>query len=260
MSDERPTNQGELVLSSTGRLTTRSAGLVRRGLDSLLAEQQRREKRWNMYTDAGNKAKKQWRYDEAGKWFLAAIEEAEGFGPWDLRLATSLGDLANYYCYYCPPGSYQGWPDIAEPFYQRALTIRENVLGPEHPETFRTLNSLALCYTDQGKYAESEPLFQRLLASQEKALGAEHPNAVSFLSFLAECYNQQGKYAEAEPLYQRLLTIYEKEWEPWDLEMAYFLEEYAALLRSTDRNPEAEGMEARARAVRARNAQENAMK
>jgi tetratricopeptide (TPR) repeat protein len=46
----------------------------------------------------------------------------------------------------------------AEELYQRALSIREKVLGSEHPYIATTLNDLALLYYSQGKYAEAEPL------------------------------------------------------------------------------------------------------
>ena len=38
------------------------------------------------------------------------------------------------------------------------------------------LNTLALLYANQGRYAEAEPLLRRALAINEKALGSEHPS------------------------------------------------------------------------------------
>ena len=104
----------------------------------------------------------------------------------------------------------QGKYEEAEPLYQRALTIREKALGPEHPDTASTLNNLALLYNNQGKYEEAEPLYQRALAIREKALGPEHPDTASTLNNLAILYYDQGKDEEAEPLYQRALAIREK--------------------------------------------------
>ena len=64
----------------------------------------------------------------------------------------------------------------AEPLYQRALAIREEVLGPIHPDVATSLNNLALLYKNQGKYSEAEPLYQRALAILEATLGLEHSN------------------------------------------------------------------------------------
>ena len=73
-----------------------------------------------------------------------------------------------------------------------------------------SLNSLALLYHDQGKYAEAEPLYQRALAFAEKVLGPEHPSTAASLNNLAGLYRDQGKYADAEALFARAMGISEK--------------------------------------------------
>ena len=62
----------------------------------------------------------------------------------------------------------------------------------------------------------------------------------------------QGRHPEAEPLYQRSLAILEKALGPEHPDVATSLENYAALLRQTARADEAERMEARAKAIRAK--------
>jgi tetratricopeptide (TPR) repeat protein len=74
-------------------------------------------------------------------------------------------------------GDYGG----AELPLQRALALRERVLGPEHPEVATGLNNLALLYYAQGRYSEAEPLYQRALALWERVLGAEHPEVATLL-------------------------------------------------------------------------------
>ncbi len=59
-------------------------------------------------------------------------------------------------------------------------------------------------------------------------------------------------YAEAEPLYQRSLAIWENALGPEHPDVATSLENYAALLRETEREDKAEEMEARAKAIRAK--------
>jgi tetratricopeptide (TPR) repeat protein len=98
----------------------------------------------------------------------------------------------------------------AEPLYQRALQIREQVLGPQHPDVAQGLNNLAELYHTQGKYEEAEPLYQRALKIREQALGPQHPDVAQSLNNLAALYHEQGKYEEAEPLYQRALKIFEQ--------------------------------------------------
>jgi tetratricopeptide (TPR) repeat protein len=69
----------------------------------------------------------------------------------------------------------QGKYAEAEPLYQRALAIREQVLGPTHPDVGQSLNNLAALYNSQGKYAEARPFYQRALNIFEEVLGSEHP-------------------------------------------------------------------------------------
>lgn len=98
----------------------------------------------------------------------------------------------------------------AEPLYQRALHIREQVLGYKHPDVASALNNLALLYYQQGKYVEVEPLFQRTLHIREQQLGPDHPLMAYSLNGLANLYGEQGRYTEAEPLYQRALVLREQ--------------------------------------------------
>ena len=72
------------------------------------------------------------------------------------------------------------------------------------------------------------------------------------LANLAELYRTQGKYAEAEPLYRRSLAIWEKSLGSEHSHVATSLENYAALLRQTARADQAEKLEARAKAIRAK--------
>ncbi|HYU76356.1 MAG TPA: tetratricopeptide repeat-containing protein, partial [Ktedonobacteraceae bacterium] len=96
----------------------------------------------------------------------------------------------------------------AEPFYQRALAIREEVLGPEHLDTAQSLYNLARLYYDEGRYAEGERLYLRVLAIREKRSGANHADIAQCLNSLALLYWAWGKHAEAEPV----RSVHAKPW------------------------------------------------
>jgi tetratricopeptide (TPR) repeat protein len=98
--------------------------------------------------------------------------------------------------------------------YQRALTIREQQLGPHHPDTAQSLNNLALLYRVQGQSAQAEPLYQRALAIREQQLGPHHPDTASSLNNLAALYRAQGKDEQAEPLFKQALAIREQQLGP----------------------------------------------
>ena len=56
-----------------------------------------------------------------------------------------------------------------EALYQRALTIRTTVLGPEHPDVASTLNALGKLYQDN----RTQSLYEGALAIREKSLGLD---------------------------------------------------------------------------------------
>ncbi len=108
----------------------------------------------------------------------------------------------------------------------------------------------------QADYAEAEKLFLAALKEAEK-FGEQDPRFATSLNNLAELYLAQGKSEQAEPLYRRALAIREKALGPEHPLVATFLEMYAGLLHKLNRDAEADKMEARARAIRAKHAEEN---
>ena len=191
---------------------------------------------WETYNEAGSNAYEQGQYADAEKAWIAALEEAEKFGPRDPRLATSLNNLAILY-------DAQGKYAETEPLYKRALAIAEKTLGPDHLQVAIFLNNLADLYRLQGRYAESEPLSKRALAI-EKVLGPDHPQAATTLNNLALLYQDQGQYEEAELLYKRSLAIREKALGPHHPEVATSLNNLAALYDAQGRYEEAEPLRA----------------
>lgn len=59
----------------------------------------------------------------------------------------------------------------ARPRYERALAIREKVLGPEHPDTATSLNDPAAPLSNLGYVDEAESLLRRATAISDTASG-----------------------------------------------------------------------------------------
>lgn len=59
--------------------------------------------------------------------------------------------------------NFQGKYEEVERYYQRALEIYEQRLGPDDPNVAKTKNNLASCYLKQGKYKEAEVLYKQIL-------------------------------------------------------------------------------------------------
>ena len=138
----------------------------------------------------------------------------------------------------------------AELLYQRALSIREQSLGPEHPDVAALLNNLASSYRAQGKHAEAELLYQRALHIREQSQESESSDVAYPLTNLATLYLEQGKYTEAEPLYQRALRIREQSQGPEHPDVAYPLNGLANLYSEQGRYEEAELLYQRALSIR----------
>ena len=106
--------------------------------------------------------------------------------------------------------SNQGKYAEATPLAERALAIREKILGAEHPDVATSLNNLALLYDHQGKYSQAEPLYLRALAIHEKVLGAEHPDVAASLNGMASLYRDRGDTSRAIEFTTRGLNIQEQ--------------------------------------------------
>jgi eukaryotic-like serine/threonine-protein kinase len=98
----------------------------------------------------------------------------------------------------------------AKTLHERALAVRENVLGPEHPEVATSLNNLVVVHYVTGAYEEAKAVSERALAIREKALGPEHPEVADSLTNLAGVHYATGAYEETRALHERALAILEK--------------------------------------------------
>jgi tetratricopeptide (TPR) repeat protein len=133
---------------------------------------------------------------------------------------------------------------------ERALAIREKVLGPEHPDTATSLNNLAVLVQAQGDLVGARPLLERALAIREKVLGPEHPDTATSLSDLAVLVEAQGDLVGARPLKERALAICEKVLGPEHPDTATRLNNLASLVEALGDLVGARPLKERALAIR----------
>jgi tetratricopeptide (TPR) repeat protein len=126
----------------------------------------------------------------------------------------------------------------AEPLFQRALVISEEVSGPRHPNTANSLNNLGYIYRVQGKLAEAEPLFEQALTIRKEVLGERHPDTATSLNNLASLFHTQGKLEEAEPLYKQALDIFKQVLGPDHPNTRTVQDNYNDLLQQMKRDPQ----------------------
>jgi hypothetical protein len=137
----------------------------------------------------------------------------------------------------------QGKHADAEVILGKLLTVKQRVLGPEHPSTLVTAGNLARSLSGQGKYADAgriqrevlraqkcvlgpehsrtlrtagslaqslanaEAIQREVRAVQTHVLGPEHPETLMTANNLASSLLGQGKNVEAEVIYRELLGM-----------------------------------------------------
>jgi tetratricopeptide (TPR) repeat protein len=110
--------------------------------------------------------------------------------------------------------------ETAKAHYERALGIRERILGESHPEVARVLDSLAetLGYLGQSEAAIEQR--QRAIAIYEGSLGTNHPDTSRAISALAYLYFQSENYEAAHANFSAMLEIDRATLDPRDPALA----------------------------------------
>ncbi len=133
---------------------------------------------------------------------------------------------------------------------QRAVDIRERLLGANNADTAQALDDLAQAYRGTGEYAKALPAAQRAVDIRERVLGPNHPDTAQSLHDLAEVYRAMGDYAAGLPLAQRSLDIREKALGPNHPDTAQSLHCLAELNRSMGEYAKALPLAQRALSIR----------
>ena len=120
---------------------------------------------------------------------------------------------------------------LARPLLERALAIREQVLGPDHPDTSQSLDDLGIVLGQHGERASARTLLERGLVARERVLGPEHPATAQSLHNLATLLGEQGELETARLLQERSLAIRERILDPGHPDIANALMGLGWLLR-----------------------------
>jgi eukaryotic-like serine/threonine-protein kinase len=134
----------------------------------------------------------------------------------------------------------------------RALAIREEALGSEHPDVAAILNNLASVYSSDGPSEEAKALLERALAIWEQTLGPEHPDVAVSLNNLAGIEYATGSPEAALPLFEQALATWEKTLGPDHPNVATCLINLGSIQASMKSFAEAKRFYARALDIRER--------
>lgn len=195
-------------------------------------------------------------WDDLNKWVrvrridklsLALIDNREVFPPGAEELTAELLNKLGEYRYIAI-GEHDH--TRTRELHERALAIREKLLGPEHPTTAESLSNLAIALYSKGDYESSRSINERALAIREKVLGSEHPATAKSLNNLAMVLQRQGELSRAKSLFERALASSQKTFGLEHPTTALILSTSAHLLQAQGDLTTARAQEERALAIR----------
>jgi tetratricopeptide (TPR) repeat protein len=98
----------------------------------------------------------------------------------------------------------------AEALFRCEMEGSAKLRGPEHPDTLKIAEELAMVYSQQGRYNEAQTLLEQTLANRVENLGSRHLDTLGTVHNLALTYQSRGRYKEAEKLLGKALAGREK--------------------------------------------------
>ena len=166
---------------------------------------------------------------ELARHATAAIERLGGNGPIEGNLEKALGAI----------DADQGHDQEAIRHFERAVSLFERALGPDHPSVITAVDNLGMALAAQGQRDRALELHRRALAARERTLGGQHPAIARSLENLGNDLEARGDSRQAEELHRRALAILERTVGPEDPEVATVLTDLGNSLRSQGRLAEA---------------------
>ncbi|MBI4749669.1 MAG: tetratricopeptide repeat protein [Acidobacteria bacterium] len=133
-------------------------------------------------------------------------------------------------------GKYQN----AQAVLQQAVTLAEQIFGPEHMDTAAAYNNLADVFASTDDFSKAESLYKRALAICEKIAGPEHLDTAITLNNLGQLYKSKGDFETALRYYQRSSSIIEKALGPEHPQTGAMLNNLGMLYRAMGKTNQAE--------------------
>lgn len=188
------------------------------------------------------------RYTEAearARPLLAAAEAASG--PRSLEAADALDLLVRV----LERVGKRNQPEVLA-LAERAVEIREALLGPADPRLAASLHSLGFLHFVNWRLDKAQALFERSLAMRVQTLGSEHPDVAESLQSMGLLHDGLGRKDEARAFLERALGIRERTLGPDHLDVAESLNSLASLLYGVGDHKAAKRLYTRALEIRER--------
>ena len=104
----------------------------------------------------------------------------------------------------------------SESLLRRAIAIRRQALGADHPDTLKSMYDLAYVLNEDSKYSEAGKLARETVDVRRRVLGAQNHDTLASLAKLAFITQNEGHYAEAEKLDRNVLDVTKRVFGPQD--------------------------------------------
>lgn len=137
-----------------------AASITSGGAAFAVQQKESAAKKWEQLQDKGTTALDANQYWIAEPTLKSAIVAAAAFGPSDIRLAKSLGELGRLY-------TVRGRFDLAEPFLEEELHVKELALGKDEGQTIPAMGSLVRFYLLHGTTSKADPMTEQILSFVE---------------------------------------------------------------------------------------------
>lgn len=186
------------------------------------------------------------RYTEAETVARELLKDAEArSGPASLEAAHAIGWIVSSL-------RRQGRANDPEVrvLAERSLTIKQEILGPDHIEVGRSLSLLGNITHDQGGFQEGLAFHERALEVAERHRGKDHKDLAPLLNNVAVSLTDLARYEEAEAANRRALALWEKAGDQWKPQVAMTLANLATVVQEAGDLAAARGLHEQAIAMR----------
>ena len=95
----------------------------------------------------------------------------------------------------------------AKEYYERALSIQLNKLGPDHVDVARTYKNMGTLHKDLGDHQQAKEYYERALSTRLNKLGPDHVDVASTYHNMGTLHHDLGDHQQAKEYYERALSI-----------------------------------------------------
>ena len=103
--------------------------------------------------------------------------------------------------------SYLGEPVLALQQKERALALRRQHLGIEHPDTWESMNALGAEYVEAGRTGEGLALLENVLELRKRRLGPAHESTLQTMGKLIVAYRATRRVGQAVAIGEAALSL-----------------------------------------------------